>query len=60
MAHLNMFFMLKVLKLTFSEYSAHHLYLIVDDWADNPFSYCKPVAKNPSKRAHAIISKELY
>ncbi|TVY36529.1 putative dihydroorotase [Lachnellula subtilissima] len=37
---------------------AHHLYLIVDDWADNPFSYCKPVAKNPSDR-EALIKAAL-
>jgi len=30
--------------------TAHHLYLTVDDWADDPFCYCKPVAKWPSDR----------
>ena len=25
--------------------TAHHLHLIVDDWAGNPTNYCKPVAK---------------
>lgn len=28
----------------------HHLCLIVDDWASNPFCFCKPVAKLPSDR----------
>lgn len=31
--------------------TAHHLFLTVDSWVDNPFSYCKPVAKLPSDRA---------
>lgn len=32
--------------------TAHHLSLIVDDWAGNPINYCKPVAKLPEdKRA---------
>ena len=35
--------------------TAHHLFLTVDQWADNPFSYCKPVAKLPSDRA-ALLS----
>ena len=26
--------------------TAHHLHLIVDDWAGNPVNYCKPVAKS--------------
>ncbi|ORY87754.1 dihydroorotase [Protomyces lactucae-debilis] len=30
--------------------TAHHLFLTVDQWVDNPFSYCKPVAKLPSDR----------
>ncbi|KAG9238099.1 hypothetical protein BJ875DRAFT_86996 [Amylocarpus encephaloides] len=30
--------------------TAHHLFLTVDDWADDPFSFCKPVAKWPSDR----------
>ena len=34
--------------------TAHHLYLTVDDWADNPHCYCKPVAKLPSDRAALI------
>lgn len=29
---------------------AHHLYLTIDDWSQDPFSYCKPVAKLPSDR----------
>ena len=28
----------------------HHLCLTVDDWAGNPFCFCKPVAKLPSDR----------
>ncbi|KAL7413401.1 hypothetical protein BDY24DRAFT_389945 [Mrakia frigida] len=28
----------------------HHLSLIVDDWAGQPFNFCKPVAKYPSDR----------
>lgn len=35
--------------------TAHHLFLTVDQWVDNPFSYCKPVAKLPSDRA-ALLS----
>lgn len=30
--------------------TAHHMFLIVDDWAGDPHSFCKPVAKNPSDR----------
>lgn len=30
--------------------TAHHLHLIVDDWAGDPHSFCKPVAKLPSDR----------
>lgn len=30
--------------------TAHHLYLIVDDWAGDSFNYCKPVAKTPQDR----------
>jgi len=30
--------------------TAHHLYLIVDDWAGDPINFCKPVAKLPSDR----------
>lgn len=31
--------------------TAHHLALIVDDWAGKPLNFCKPVAKYPSDRA---------
>eukprot|EP01134_Creolimax_fragrantissima_P008323 CFRG8323T1 len=31
--------------------TAHHLELIVDDWAGQPHNFCKPVAKYPSDRA---------
>lgn len=30
--------------------TAHHLSLIVDNWAGDPFCFCKPVAKLPSDR----------
>lgn len=30
--------------------TAHHLFLIVDDWAGDAFNYCKPVAKTPQDR----------
>ncbi|KAK5075248.1 dihydroorotase [Lithohypha guttulata] len=30
--------------------TAHHLFLIIDDWAGNPINFCKPVAKLPSDR----------
>lgn len=30
--------------------TAHHLLLTVDDWAGDPHSFCKPVAKLPSDR----------
>jgi len=30
--------------------TAHHLFLTVDDWASDPFCFCKPVAKLPSDR----------
>lgn len=30
--------------------TAHHLVLIVDDWAGQPLHYCKPVAKFPDDR----------
>lgn len=38
--------------------TAHHLYLTVDDWADDPFSYCKPVAKWPIDR-EALVEAAL-
>ena len=31
--------------------TAHHLFLTVDDWAGDPFCFCKPVAKTPADRA---------
>lgn len=39
--------------------TAHHLFLTVNDWPSNPFSYCKPVAKLPADRnslVHAATS----
>lgn len=30
--------------------TAHHLFLTIDDWASDPFAYCKPVAKTPEDR----------
>ncbi|TGZ83031.1 Dihydroorotase [Ascodesmis nigricans] len=30
--------------------TAHHLYLTIDQWADNPHCFCKPVAKLPGDR----------
>lgn len=30
--------------------TAHHLSLIVDDWAGDPHCFCKPVARTPSDR----------
>lgn len=30
--------------------TAHHLYIIIDDWAGNPYCFCKPVAKTPADR----------
>ncbi|GAB7349998.1 hypothetical protein MBLNU459_g0678t1 [Dothideomycetes sp. NU459] len=30
--------------------TAHHLSLIVDDWAGDPHCFCKPVAKTPADR----------
>ena len=32
----------------------HHLFLIVNDWANDPFNYCKPVAKLPADRLAVI------
>ena len=34
--------------------TAHHLFLIIDDWANDAFNYCKPVAKLPSDRVALI------
>ena len=39
--------------------TAHHLHLIVNDWAGNPINYCKPVAKTVADRTallHASAS----
>lgn len=39
--------------------TAHHLHLIVDDWAGDPMNYCKPVAKTSADRTallHAASS----
>jgi dihydroorotase len=30
--------------------TAHHLSLVIDDWAGDPFCFCKPVAKTPEDR----------
>lgn len=30
--------------------TAHHLSIIVDSWAGDPFCFCKPVAKTPADR----------
>jgi dihydroorotase len=35
-------------------FPAHHLFLIIDDWANEPFNYCKPVAKLPKDRLALI------
>ncbi|EGW32100.1 uncharacterized protein SPAPADRAFT_61178 [Spathaspora passalidarum NRRL Y-27907] len=34
--------------------TAHHLYLIIDDWAGNPINFCKPVAKFQKDRATLV------
>ncbi|KAI9823139.1 MAG: hypothetical protein M1832_002582 [Thelocarpon impressellum] len=34
----------------------HHLTLTIDDWAADPFAYCKPVAKLPSDRAALLAA----
>ncbi|KAI9841038.1 MAG: hypothetical protein M1838_003800 [Thelocarpon superellum] len=37
----------------------HHLFLTVDDWANDPFNFCKPVAKLPADRTallQAVVS----
>ena len=39
--------------------TAHHLHLIVDDWAGDPMNYCKPVAKTSTDKIallHAVCS----
>lgn len=41
--------------------TAHHLSLIIDDWAGDPFCFCKPVAKTPEDRdalLRAVVSSE--
>jgi dihydroorotase len=41
--------------------TAHHLSLIIDDWAGDPFSFCKPVAKTPEDRdalLRAVVTSE--
>jgi len=41
--------------------TAHHLYLIIDQWAGNPINFCKPVAKFQKDRQaliHAATSGE--
>lgn len=30
--------------------TAHHLSIIIDSWAGDPFCFCKPVAKTPADR----------
>lgn len=34
--------------------TAHHLFLIIDDWAGDPINFCKPVAKLPSDRVALV------
>ncbi|BFZ54509.1 dihydroorotase [Savitreella phatthalungensis] len=36
--------------------TAHHLFLTVDAWVDDPFCYCKPVAKLPSDREALLVA----
>jgi len=36
--------------------TAHHLFLTIDQWADNPHAFCKPVAKLPSDRAALLAA----
>ncbi|PVI00118.1 Dihydroorotase [Periconia macrospinosa] len=41
--------------------TAHHLSLIIDDWAGDPFHFCKPVAKTPEDRdalLRAVVRSE--
>ena len=41
--------------------TAHHLSLIIDDWAGDPFCFCKPVAKTPEDRdalLRAVVTSE--
>lgn len=36
--------------LTATVVTAHHLSIIIDSWAGDPFCFCKPVAKTPADR----------
>ncbi|KAJ6257312.1 Dihydroorotase [Drechslerella dactyloides] len=36
--------------------TAHHLFLTIDNWADDPYCFCKPVAKLPADRAALIAA----
>lgn len=36
--------------------TAHHLSLIVDNWAGNPINFCKPVAKLPQDRKALVAA----
>ncbi|RVD83801.1 uncharacterized protein DFL_005576 [Arthrobotrys flagrans] len=36
--------------------TAHHLFLTIDNWADDPFCFCKPVAKLPADRAALLAA----
>jgi dihydroorotase len=41
--------------------TAHHLSLVIDDWAGDPFCFCKPVAKTPEDRdalLRAVVESE--
>jgi dihydroorotase len=41
--------------------TAHHLSLVIDDWAGDPFCFCKPVAKTPEDRdalLRAVVSSK--
>ncbi|KAF1810472.1 Dihydroorotase [Eremomyces bilateralis CBS 781.70] len=41
--------------------TAHHLRIVVDDWAGDPFCFCKPVAKTPADRdalLRAVVSSD--
>ncbi|KAL5392751.1 hypothetical protein DPSP01_000451 [Paraphaeosphaeria sporulosa] len=41
--------------------TAHHLSLVIDDWAGDPFCFCKPVAKTPEDRdalLQAVVRSE--
>lgn len=36
--------------------TAHHLSIIVDNWAGDPFCFCKPVAKTPADRDALLLA----